>query len=249
MPIKTLAIPTTAGLADATAAYPDGDEQHPGVLLYMDGFGVRPALIAMAHELSKHGYYVLVPNVLHRHGPAPVVEIPSFIDAKSRPGVFDKLLPMIKAHSTESAQQDAKAYLTFLSRQPTVTPGPVATVGYCWGGVLALQAAAARPERVAAVAAFHAGPMVTNAADSPHLLVAGLAAQFHLGHAEGDMTAEITSALDHALASAGPGSTSEVYPGTVHGFTMSDTEAFDPAARQLHWDRMIPLLDRALHRR
>ncbi|MDJ0467123.1 dienelactone hydrolase family protein, partial [Streptomyces sp. H27-C3] len=36
------------------------------------------------------------------------------------------------------------------------------------------------------------------------------------------------------------------YPGTVHGFTMSDTDAFDPNALQRHWDRLLPLLDRTL---
>jgi carboxymethylenebutenolidase len=27
---------------------------------------------------------------------------------------------------------------------------------------------------------------------------------------------------------------------------MSDTDAFNPAALQRHWDRLLPLLDRAL---
>ncbi|GHI10267.1 hypothetical protein Scel_85880 [Streptomyces cellostaticus] len=38
----------------------------------------------------------------------------------------------------------------------------------------------------------------------------------------------------------------KIYPGTVHGFTMSDTDAFNPAALQLHWDRLLPLLRRTL---
>ncbi|HXL93309.1 MAG TPA: hypothetical protein VN969_30640, partial [Streptosporangiaceae bacterium] len=34
--------------------------------------------------------------------------------------------------------------------------------------------------------------------------------------------------------------------GTVHGFTMSDTDAFSPSGLQHHWDRLLPLLDRTL---
>ncbi|MEV5162273.1 dienelactone hydrolase family protein [Streptomyces sp. NPDC053728] len=40
----------------------------------------------------------------------------------------------------------------------------------------------------------------------------------------------------------------EVYPGAVHGFTMADTDAFDPGALRRHWDRLLPLLDSALSR-
>jgi carboxymethylenebutenolidase len=34
--------------------------------------------------------------------------------------------------------------------------------------------------------------------------------------------------------------------GTIHGFTMSDTDAFNPSGLQRHWDRLLPLLDRTL---
>ncbi|EFL37035.1 hydrolase [Streptomyces viridochromogenes DSM 40736] len=60
------------------------------------------------------------------------------------------------------------------------------------------------------------------------------------------MTPEALSELDQALAAAGVDYTSEICPGTVHGFTMSDTDAFDPAALQHHWDRLLPLLHGAL---
>jgi carboxymethylenebutenolidase len=72
-----------------------------------------------------------------------------------------------------------------------------------------------------------------------------LTAQVHFGHAETDLTPEALGELNQVLDAAGIDYTSEIYPGTVHGFTMSDTDAFDPAALQLHWDRLLPLLARA----
>lgn len=114
------------------------------------------------------------------------------------------------------------------------------------GAVLAIRTAAAHPDQVAAVAGFHPGNLVTVAPDSPHRLVPKLAAQVHLGHAENDMTPKAISELNQALDAAGVGYTSETYPGTVHGFTMSDTDAFNPSALQRHWDRLLPLLDRTL---
>lgn len=241
MPTKTLLIPTADGLADAFAAFPDHGERHPAVLMYPDGFGIRPALRELARELAGHGYYVLVPNVFYRHGPAPVIGLPEHIGEADRPEIFARLMPLIEAHTTEHARRDAESYLEFLTTRPEAGTGPVAVTGYCIGGLLAVRTAAAHPGHVAAVAAFHA-PV---GADGLGLL-SRLTGQVHFGHAEGDLTPEALGELNEALDAAGVGYTSEIYPGTVHGFTMPDTDAFSPAGLRRHWDRLLPLLDRAL---
>jgi carboxymethylenebutenolidase len=243
---KTLQIPTADGQADAFAAFPDDGARHPGVLLYPDAFGVRPELENKARELAGHGYYVLVPNLYYRHGPAPVAELPEHIGEEIRPAVIARLMPLLEAHTTERILRDADAYLGFLTTRPEVGAGPVAVLGYCIGGALAMRTAAAYPGRVAAVAGFHPGFLVTDAHDSPHRLVSGLTAEVHLGLSENDMSAEALDELTRALDAAGVSHTTEIYPGTVHGFTMSDTDAFDAAALRRHWDRLLALLDGTL---
>ncbi|MFD5734793.1 dienelactone hydrolase family protein [Streptomyces sioyaensis] len=234
-------IPTTDGQADAFAAFPDHGERHPGVLMYADAFGIRPVLREMARELAGHGYYVLVPNFFYRHGPAPLIELPEHIGEDVRPAVVAQVMPLIEAHTAERVRSDADAYLRFLTTQPEVGAGPVAVTGYCIGGLLAMRTAAAHPSQVAAVAGFH-GPVGADGPDS----LSKLTAQVHLGHAETDMTPEALGQLNQTLDAAGIDYTSEIYPGTVHGFTLSDTDAFDPAALRLHWDRLLPLLGRTL---
>ncbi|WSQ33180.1 dienelactone hydrolase family protein [Streptomyces sp. NBC_01224] len=200
------------------------------MLLCTDAFGVRPELEEKARELAEHGYCVLVPNLYCRHGPAPVVELPEHIGEEIRPAVIAQLMPLIQAHTPERVLRDADAYLRFLTAQPEVSAGPVAAIGYRMGGALTVRTAAAHPEQVAAVAGFQPSPLVTDVPDSPHHLFPKLTTQVHLGLAEGDMTPETTSVLHQALDAAGVEHTSEIYPGTVHGFTMSDTDAF-PSAR------------------
>jgi carboxymethylenebutenolidase len=246
MPAKTLQIPTADGQADAFAACPDPGERHPGVLLYSDAFGLRPVLREIARELAGHGYYVLVPNIYYRHGPAPVTELPGHIGEEIRPAVIAKLMPLIEAHTTERILRDADAYLTFLAAQPEVSAGPVAVIGYCIGAALAMRTAAAHPGQVAAVAGFHPGFLVTDAPDSPHRLVPDLTAQVYLGLSEHDMRPEAISELNQALDAAGIGYTTEVYRGTMHGYVMSDTDAFNPSALQRHWESLFSLLDRTL---
>lgn len=243
MPTKMLRIPTADGQADALAAFPDGGGRHPGVLMYADAFGMRPVLREMARELAGHGYYVLVPNFFYRHGPAPVIELPEYIGEEVRPTLFPQLMPMIEAHTAERVLSDADAYLKFLTAQPEVSAGPVAVTGYCIGGLLATRTATAHPGQVAALAAFH-GPVGAEGPDS----LSKLTAEVHFGHAESDLTPEALDELNRSLDKAGVGYTSEIYPGTIHGFTMADTDAFSPAALQLHWDRLLPLLGRTLTR-
>lgn len=246
MPTTTLRIPTADGQADAFAAHPGDGGQHPGVLLYTDAFGVRPELEERARELAVHGYYVLVPNLYYRHGPAPVVELPEHIGEEIRPEVIGRLMPLLEAHTTERILRDADAYLRFLTTRPEVGTGPVAVIGYCIGGALAMRTASVHPGQVAAVAGFHPGFLVTDAPDSPHRLVPRLTAEVHLGLSENDMSSEALTELNRALDAAGVRHACEIYPGTVHGFTMSDTDAFHPSGTQRHWDRLLSLLDRTL---
>ncbi|WP_399345338.1 dienelactone hydrolase family protein [Umezawaea sp. Da 62-37] len=246
MPTQTLTITTADGRADAFAAFPDDGGRHPGVLLYTDVFGLRPVIEEMARELAGHGYYVLVPNIYYRRGPAPVVELPEHITAEARPGLFATLLPFAKEHTPERVLRDADAYVGFLTSRPEVVDGPVGVVGYCMGAVLAMRTAAAHPDKVAAVGGFHPGALVTDEPDSPHRLVSTVTAKVHLGLAPGDLSPEALGELERAMDAAGLAHTCETYPDTVHGFTMADTEAFNPAGLQRHWDRLLPLLDRNL---
>ncbi|GAA1390745.1 dienelactone hydrolase family protein [Catellatospora chokoriensis] len=241
MSTKTLHIPTADGRADAFAAFPDAGGRSPGVLMYPGGFGVRPVLRQMASELAEHGYYVLIPNIFHRHGADPVIKIPEYIGNEARPTIVAQIMPMIEAHTAERTLSDADDYLGFLATRPEVSAGPVAVVGYCIGGLMAVRTAAAHPDRVAAVAGFHA-PV---GADGLGVL-AELTAPLHFGHAEEDMTHEALGELNETLDATGVSYTSEIYPGTLHGFTMSDTDAFNPAGLRRHWERLLPLLGNAL---
>ncbi|WP_158890125.1 dienelactone hydrolase family protein [Amycolatopsis anabasis] len=248
MPTTMVEVPTPDGTADAFAAFPDGGGPHPGVLFYMDAIGLRPVLYEMAEKLAGHGYYVLLPNVFYRHGPAPVVEVGDLSTAAGREAFFGRLAPLFAELTVERAVRDAAAYLDFLAARPEVRPGPVGVTGYCLGGVLAVRTAAVRPEQVAAVASFHPGPLVTDEPDSPHKLAPRLTAELYFGLAEHDdhMPPESISRLNKAMDAAGVRRTSEVYPDTVHGFTMSDTAAFDAAGLERHWDGLLGLFSRAL---
>ena len=118
------------------------------------------------------------------------------------------------------------------------------------GGRLAWRIAAAHPERVAALAGFHVGGLVTDAVYSPHRSARRLAAEVYLGHADNDptMTPDQIAALERALDAARVRYRSERYRGATHGYTMSDTPAYDDAAAERHYDELFALLERTIAR-
>ncbi|MCW7940757.1 dienelactone hydrolase [Streptomyces hygroscopicus] len=241
-------IPTQDGTADAYLAHPDDHSPRPAVLLYMDAFGLRPSLRRMADRLAENGYTVLVPNVLYRHGQAPLVELPDFIDTSERPDLFERLTPLIRSVTSERAERDADAYLHWLADCPHAADGPVGVIGYCMGARLALRTAGSHPDRVAAVAGFHGGRLATDTPDSPHLAVGRITAEAYFGHADQDpsLPPEQIERLEKALTKAGVSHRCEVYTGAPHGYTQEDTSSYHPEAAERHWRELLALLERAL---
>ena len=245
---STIDIATPDGVADALLAVPSGTGPHPGVLLYMDAFGLRPRLEEMAGRIAAEGYVVLVPNVFYRSGRAPVVDLGDLSVPENRATIFKKLGPLMAALTPERAMRDATAYLGFLASDERVSAGPVGTLGYCMGGALALRTAALAPERVGAVASFHAGRLATDAPDSPHRSFGDIQGEVYVAHADHDrsMPPEQQELVERTLTEAGVRHRAELYPGAAHGFTMADTAAYDEAAEQRHWQSLLPLFARTL---
>ncbi|MEU0547694.1 dienelactone hydrolase family protein [Micromonospora sp. NPDC005979] len=248
MQTTTVDIPTSDGTADASLTRPDGDGPFPAVLLFMDAFGPRPRLVEMAERIAERGYLVLTPHLFYRAGRAPLFDLSRLGEADQRGALFEKIVPLIGALTPDVISRDSAAYLDFLAARDDVRPGPVVITGYCMGGTNALRAMEAHPDRIAAVASFHAGRVVTDAPDSPHLGVGSITGELYFGHADADqsMTPEQIATLEKALDAAGVRYRSEVYGGAHHGFTMADTPMYHEQGTERHWVALFDLLDRVL---
>jgi carboxymethylenebutenolidase len=244
MPSEMIDVPTQDGVADAYLTRPD-DEPHPGVLLIMDAYGLRPQIEQMADRIAEQGYVVLAPNVFYRAGRSPVISLEGIGDPERRQEVFGRVMPLVRGLTTDQIVSDGAAYLDALER---VAPGPMAITGYCMGGRVGWQIAAAYPERVAALGGFHVGGLVTDGEDSPHRSADRLHAEVYLGFADNDRgaTPEQIAEVDRALDAAGVRHESEVYPGAAHGYTMADTPAYDEGAAERHYRELFSLLDRTV---
>jgi carboxymethylenebutenolidase len=244
---RAVDIATRDGVADAYLARPD-HEPHPGVLFIMDAYGLRPTIYEMVDRIAADGFAVLAPNVFYRAGRAPVLPMPDESDPDAWARFFESARPLIGQLTPDTLASDATAYLDYLAG--VAGPGRVAITGYCMGARVAWRMAAARPDRVAALAGFHAGGLVTDAPDSPHRSAGDIDAELYFGFADQDrsMTAEQIATLERTLDDVGARYRSEVYEGARHGYTMADTAAYDEAARERHFAALRSLLGRALAR-
>jgi carboxymethylenebutenolidase len=242
---STVDIPTPDGAADAYLSFPDDADRHPGVLFIMDAYGLRPQIEEMADRIAEQGYAVLAPNVFYRAGRSPVLPIPDFSKDDARAEFFKNVRPLMGQLTPDRLAADAAAYFDELAK---LGKEPFAITGYCMGARLGLRIAAAHPERVAALAGFHGGGLVTDDPNSPHRSVGALRAELYFGHADqdGSNTPEQIAALDEALDAAGVKYRTEVYEGARHGYTMADTPAYNEAAAERHFEALFDLLDRAL---
>ena len=64
-------VPTPDGVADCYFVHP-ASGQHPGVIIWPDILGLRPAFRSMGKRLAESGYSVLVVNPFYRGKKAPV---------------------------------------------------------------------------------------------------------------------------------------------------------------------------------
>src|SRR5882762_11665081 len=117
---------TPDGTADCYFVHP-ASGMAPGVLVWPDIFGLRPSMRQMGKRLAETGYSVLVVNPFYRVKKAPTA------DAGAATPI-PQLLPLARALTETTQMTDAKAFIGWLDRQPSVARNrKVGTQGYCMG--------------------------------------------------------------------------------------------------------------------
>jgi len=242
---RDVTITTADGKADAYFVAP-ATGRHPGVLVWPDVMGLRPAFRQMADRLAQSGYAVLVVNQFYRSTKSPFLAPGESYD---QPAVRARIAPFREALTPDATVRDAKAFAAFIDAQPQVDrKRGMATTGYCMGGPMVLRTAAAVSNRIRAGATFHGGGFVTDTPDSPHLLIPKTQAQYLIAIAANDDARAPTEkdTLRTAFATAKRPAEIEVYAGTMHGWCPPDSKVYDPVQADKAWGRMLALFGRAL---
>ena len=237
---RQLDIPTPDGATTTFICHPERGGPHPPILFFMDAPAIREELRDMARRLATAGYYVVLPNLYYRAG---VMELGPL----TAEGARERMGALMNGLTIAMVMSDAKALIEFIDADPAARPGAIGTLGYCMSGQFAINAAASFPERVTAAASMYGTYLVTDKDDSPHKRAHQTKAELYFGCAETDRWAppETVSALWESV-NALPNAEVEIYPGVEHGFAFPQRAAYDKAAAERHWERLLALYGRRL---
>ncbi|MDI9333081.1 MAG: dienelactone hydrolase family protein [Cytophagales bacterium] len=238
---KHLDIATQDGAMNSFVVYPEEGGPHPVVLFYMDAPGYREELRDMARRIAAVGYYVVLPNLYYRRTRDYYLKERT---EASMAEMFEHMNAITNALVTE----DTGAMLRFLDAQPKADAKRVSGVGYCMSGPFVFAAATQYPERFKSIAAIHPARMVTEHADSPHLMTKNIKCETYIACAEVDIWAPPATikTLEDALTAGGTPYRIEWYAACEHGFVFPKRPIYNQAAAERHWERLFAMWKRTL---
>ena len=238
---RQIDIATTDGATTTFICHPERGGPHPPILFYMDAPAIREELRDMARRLGTAGYYVALPNLYYRAG---VMELGPLTE----PGVRERMMGLMNQLTIAMVMADTRSLIDFIDADPAARAGPMGAVGYCMSGQFAVNAAARFPDRIAAAASMYGTFLVTDRADSPHLMAQKAKADIYFGCAEIDRWAplEMVEELSQSLRGSEDRTEVEIYPKVEHGFAFPQRAAYDKASAERHWERLLSLYRRRL---
>jgi carboxymethylenebutenolidase len=243
--MQRIDIRTADGVCPSYVYRPERGDTWPAVLVYMDGLGIRPAMLELGARLATYGYYVLLPDLYYRSGRyEPMDAATVFSDPEKRKLLMQKFISLA---TQANIMSDTRAFLAHLGAQSEIRRGGIGTTGYCMGGLMSLTAAGTYPEEIVAAASYHGGRLATDDPSSPHLLAPRMKARVYVGGAMDDESFPdaMKQRLEAALSDAGVEHLIETYP-AKHGWVFRDIPVYDAAAAERHWRTLVALLDARL---
>jgi carboxymethylenebutenolidase len=139
-------IPVGGGTMGGYFVRPADSTPRPGVIVYMEIFGVNAHIREVAERVAREGYAVLAPDFFHRTHPG--VEL-GYDEAGMGTGMKG-----LMALDADQMIADAQAAVAFLREQPNAT-NKVGAMGFCIGGHMTYLTACETD--VAAAASFYGG--------------------------------------------------------------------------------------------
>ncbi len=202
-----------------------------GVVVLQEIFGVNDHIRDVTDRFAEAGWLAIAPALFDRSEPGTELE---YDQAGMEQGFglavgSDPDLVMLDVTAAVDAAAEA---------------GPVAVVGFCWGGQLAARATIELAERADHPVAAAVGYYPSRAAQTLLDRTPAAPLLLHIGEQDQGIPA---SDID-AIEAAWPEVTVHRYAGAGHGFNCDRRQSYDPDAAALAWSRTLAFLDEHLAR-
>ena len=223
-------------------ARPEGGETLPGIIVYMEIFGINSHIRDVTERIAAEGFVALAPDYFHRTGPG--IEL-GYDDAGMAEGM--KHLGQLDA---DQMIADAEASIALLKARDDVGGAGIGAMGFCIGGHMTYLTACTTGIRAAA--SYYGGgiaaPKGPGGGPSTVGRTPGIAGRIHcyFGGQDAMIPANQVDAVRGALADAGTRHEVTVYEEADHGFHCDQRASFNEAAAQDAWGKTVALFNSEL---
>lgn len=222
-------------------ARPEGDATLPGVIVYMEIFGINSHIRDVVERVAQEGYVALAPDFFHRTGPGVEYDY----DEEG----MGKGMALLGQLDADEMIADAKAALAFLRGRPDTTP-KTGVMGFCIGGHMTYLTACETD--VAAAASFYGGGIAASQGMGGKASTVSRTGKISgrilclFGAEDGMIPSDQVAQIKSALASSNIDHEVVVYPGADHGFFCDQRATYQKEAAADAWQRVKTLFRETL---
>jgi len=214
---------SNGGTANGYLATPDDGQQHPGVIVIQEWWGLNDNIKDIARRFADAGFVALAPDLYH--GKVVLMGEPN--EAQKAAMSLDQAEVM----------KDLKGAIAFLQAQGAVLPKRVGVTGFCMGGTLALEVTSAQGANVGAAVSFYSGgyqPTADKVAAMQCPVLAIYASE------DGSTPESMRNEFRKQLTDQGKTFDMVVYQNAQHAFFNDERpEVYDDVASKDAWQRTI----------
>jgi carboxymethylenebutenolidase len=234
---ERIEIPVGSQSMPAYVAKPEGQGKWPGVLLFMEIFGINRHIRSVADRVAGEGYVVIAPDVFHRS--APGIELG--YDAEG----LQKGIGLMTQVKASEAIADITAAKKALESRADVGGKGVGAMGFCFGGHLTYLAACELP--IAAAASFYGGGIAVGSPGNEGVPTVDRTSKIKgkiiclFGEKDGYIPLDQIEKIRGALEKNEIRHDVVVYPGVGHGFFCDERSDYDKKSADDAWRRVTSL--------
>ena len=220
-------------------ARPADGTPRPGILVFMEIFGVNSHIRDVTERVAREGYVALAPDYFHRTGPG--VEFGYDDDGMA------KGMELLGALRSDEMISDAKASIAWLRARSDVGGRGIGAMGFCIGGHMTYLTACETDVRAAA--SFYGGGIAAPQGPGGGPSTIGRTGQIKgtilclNGEEDSFIPLDQVEAIREALKSGGVKHEVVTYAGADHGFFCDQRDAFQQAAADDAWRRVKRLFE------
>jgi carboxymethylenebutenolidase len=212
----------------AYVARPSASGKSPALLIFQEAFGVNAHIRSVADRFAAEGYVALAPELFHRASPG----------FEGDYGNFNSVRPMVEALTDAGLEADIYASFDWLSRDASVDPHRIGSIGFCLGGRASFLANAIVPLKGAV--SFYGGNIaqtLTHLAPQLH----GAALMFWGGQDKRILPEHIRAVVD-ALRAAKKPYTNIEFSEAEHGFFCDARSSYHRESAEQAWHIVLRFL-------